>query len=335
MPDRQSAFLTADLHGVSREALRDLHDYTLGEAAAICLLRGCEVFAGKISSIGELRKEVGESDDDRAVFARTIAMESVEQLYPEQRIVTSGLNVTWHKEPIFHKSGFGPWNGWAGIDIQIGAELLFFRQQPSIETYGTVPHYGSIPVDITVVATDKGLITRFREIVEIHRNLLAHPDSLTSVLSTLPRNRNLILGAYAVRYLARAPSTVDWNHSAALQISLIEDESVQYLVRRDLINWLKLHFSNLSPSSRQQVTQSLMDLGGRDLNVPDSNIDFLALDALIWYARFDLLDMLPFLNPDLQSRLVRNYRQLIGSENSGADKANNWQTVFERELGIR
>ena len=61
---------------------RELREYSMGQAAATCLFRGCEVLLGSISSVGERREEPGGGPNGPyAAISRTIILEGVEGLY--------------------------------------------------------------------------------------------------------------------------------------------------------------------------------------------------------------------------------------------------------------
>lgn len=332
-----------DEHGTIIATLREAREYRAGEAAANCLIRGCEVFLGRIGSIGEPRKEPGNLEDDYAVFSRTLILERVEKLYPEERTALPELKVDFHREPPRAKTSDGPWTAWTGVEIRIGVPLLLFRVAPNQSTYGDVPKYhATIPIDMAQVFSDETFIARFLEIIDIHKKLVENPDSLVNLLPALSARTDRLSAAYLVRVVTRMqspsysiPTTLDQNVTAGIAASLIRDESIPFLARKDLVYWIETNFSGFSPPTRQEVTEAVMALGALEFSGPQSKMVELALYTLIGFGYADLLQMEPLLDPGIRSALGKNYRILVASGKLHVGEDQKGTRAFTKQFGIQ
>ncbi len=299
---------------------QEIKRFEVGQRLGDCLVKGCMVFIGAIQSLGDLEKDPGEADEQRAVMTRKINLKVVDWLYGKQNGGT--VQLVFAARPALTKTALGPWTAWEGVSLQVGGQLLVVRWAKEAPR----PTWMGKPDDVAFVVSNKSLFGAMREAITQHRRFERDVGEVAKAPQLLRDKHDSLFSGYLLAYLMNGEGVRDVDKAAVLLSALLGYESMPAPGRAAIADWLVSAFYRLTEATRKSVTEALVVSASSD----DTRVADSALIALVRLGDLKMLTLKPFLTPMRQKKMVENYRAF--------QKRTHLQTPsleFEAQLGLR
>jgi hypothetical protein len=294
-----------------------LAGYALGECLAA---GGCQVFEATIQTIGEPRKQGGETVDRSPVF-RDVLMTVDQNLAGPGNVVNQRVRVESVSRPRLTKTAAGPWNVWENVQLAVGAKVFvaLWGQKAQRATWEGQPD------KVAVVTSDLESFSPLREIVQRQPEFEARPENLLEI----SRRGDLIdqywLG-YLMAYVTKKVVVQDVDTAAKVFSLLLGNEAIPEFVRDDIPARLLVDSYRLSEKARDAATKSLIVAAATD----NAHLSEIAIDVLIQLSNDKHFNMQPFLTPDVRPRVLANYQSLLARRGGSPGE----HRSFETQIGI-
>lgn len=294
--------------------------FEAGQRLGDCLLKGCVVFTGIIESLGELEKEPGVADENRAVMTRGVDLKVIEWLYGKGD--RDSVQLLYAERPALSKTGLGPWLAWEGVKLDLGHELLVVRWAMEAPR----PSWLGKPEDVAFVVSDKGLFDPVRAAIAQHRRFERDPGEAAKIPQLLRDTHDSLLKGYLLSYLMDGEGVHNVDHAAAMLGGILGHSSIPEPAQEAVADWLASTFYRLAEPTRQATTETLVKSASAD----DTSVAYPALTVLIQLGDQHLLHMKPFLNRARQQKIAQNYRAY-----KTQNKVQQAHAEFESQLGFK
>ncbi len=298
---------------------QEIKRYRLGQRLGDALVNGSVVFTGAIQSLGELHKEPGEADEDRAMKVRSVRLKVTEWLYGEGHAET--VELLDSVRPAMTKTSLGPWLAWEGATLNVGGQLLVVRWAPLTPR----PDWHGVPEDVALVVSDATLFPSMREAVSQHQRFERDPTEIAKIPQLLREKHDSLLAGFAVKYLMDREAIRDVDKAATILSKLLGNEAVPEQGRQDIADGLVSDYYRLQEPTRRIVAETLIV----SASAHDSNAAYPALVALARLCDLHLLNLKLFLTPERQHKIVENYRAFREHNTSEPE-----HPEFESQLGL-
>jgi hypothetical protein len=296
--------------------------YDIGYRLGQCLVQeGCQVFTGKIRSIGAPVMESG-VDAQKAVTYRKLTLDVDAWLLGGDDYKGENVELLSATKPDLTKISVGPWTAWEGARLTVDGRLLVALWGEKAQR----PQWQASPEKVALVTSDAQSFEPLKELAQRHKQYEQRPEELSKAVQDRNELNNQYFLGYIMAYLKEREELRDVNHAALLFSSLLRDETLPDSVRSDINFRLLGDFYRLSPEQRKIAAQSLVaaGTGGNSHSAED------ALDTLIRLSDDKLIDLRPILTRGQRSKLIERYQSRL-SRSNGVSQTHH---EFESQLGI-